>query len=157
MQVTDLPQENKHYETGHYVNWRHENQATTRRRAEQYLTDFSELVAGQPRTAVEIGCSTGETIGLLAERGVQGWGADTSEAAIEQARAQFPQVGFTVGATPIPDAPVHAALMMHVIGGTALSVSGWQLESVRTEGGAWAQEPQLPSMCRTAALRAMPA
>lgn len=192
--LTDLQQENKHYDTSHYVNWRHENQAATRRRAEQYLTDFYELVAGEPRTAVEIGCSTGETIGLLAERGVQGWGVDTSEAAIEQARARFPQVGFTVGTTPILDAPVDAALMMHVIehvpspidvlhdvrslvtdGGIiylrtpnyagaaaqvlrgawpdflaehlhyftphsitiALSASGWHLENVRTEGGAW--------------------
>ncbi len=192
--LSDLQLENKHYDTSHYVNWRHENQAATRRRAEQYLTDFYELVAGEPRTAVEIGCSTGETIGLLAERGVQGWGSDASEAAIEQARARFPQVGFTVGTMPILDAPVDAALMMHVIehvpspidvlhdvrslvadGGTiylrtpnyagaaaqvlrgawpdflaehlhyftprsittALSTSGWHLQSVHTEGGAW--------------------
>jgi SAM-dependent methyltransferase len=114
--LTDVQPDNKFYETSHYVNWRHENQAgEIRRRAEQYLTDFYDLVAGGPRTAVEIGCSTGETIGLLAERGVQGWGADTSEAAIAQARARFPQVGFTVGTMPIPDVPVDAALMMHVI------------------------------------------
>lgn len=176
------------------MNWRDENRAAIRRRAERYLADFSELVAGQPQTAVEIGCSTGETIGLLAERGVQGWGADTSEAAIAQARARFPQVGFTVGITPVLDTPVDAALMMHVIehvpspvevlhdvrslvtdGGTiylrtpnyagvaaqvlrgawpdffaehlhyftprsitaALSASGWHLDSLRTEGGAW--------------------
>ena len=112
--LTDLRQENEHYETSHYVNWRLENQAATRRRAEQYLADFYELTAGEPRTAVEIGCSTGETIGLLAERGVRGWGADTSEAAIELARTRFPQVGFTVGAMPILDAPVDAALMMHI-------------------------------------------
>src|ERR687893_1362638 len=31
--LTDLPQKNRHYDPSHYVNWRHENQAATRRRA----------------------------------------------------------------------------------------------------------------------------
>lgn len=58
---------------------------------------------------------------------------------------------------PSPIDVLHDVRSLVADGGTALSVSGWQLESVRTEGGAWAQEPQLPPMCRTAALRAMPA
>jgi 2-polyprenyl-3-methyl-5-hydroxy-6-metoxy-1,4-benzoquinol methylase len=110
-----LQQENAHYETSHYINWRSENRVATHRRANQYLADLRSLVPKKPLTAIEVGCSTGEVIGLLAERGVRGWGADTSEPAIRQARARFPQVSFTVGPVPAPDEPVDVALMMHVI------------------------------------------
>lgn len=64
---------------------------------------------------IEIGCGTGWLIGSLAgSLGGRCWGVDISHASIDQARAQFPRVGFYCGDALTFTAPVAADVVVSV-------------------------------------------
>ena len=116
--LRDVEPTNVHYEDvgdNSYNAWRSDIQEALVARGEQYVHDFVAEVGRAPSSAVELGCATGETIGVLQSQGSSCWAADTAAAAIESASVRYPGVTFSVGELPKPDFPVEAAFLMHVI------------------------------------------
>ena len=88
--------------------------------SEKHAPDLaSRLVrAGQPRTAVDIGCGTGPLIEQLVERGINAMGVDSSPAVLEVARQRVPGARFELGSVrelPFPDQSVDAATLIEVV------------------------------------------
>jgi 2-polyprenyl-3-methyl-5-hydroxy-6-metoxy-1,4-benzoquinol methylase len=110
-----LVADNDHFESDYYSEWRSTNRSVMRERARKYVRELTAVTGSLPASAAEIGCSTGETVGLIAERGGECWAVDMARSAIDMARFSFPAVHFEVDVFPRPDRPVEAVLMMHVL------------------------------------------
>lgn len=106
--------DNAVFESPAYASWRVANGSRMDAKARRYLDEFYEIVQSWPASAVELGCATGEVLGMLSARGTQCWGADPSVASIRHARRRFPGVSFTVGDVPAPPRPVAAVMGFHV-------------------------------------------
>lgn len=113
--LRDLAPDNDHFESAVYQSWRSSIRGAVEARAVGYVNDLVAVIGGVPESAAEIGCATGETIGHLGKLGATCWGVDTSEAAIDAAKSEYPMVTFTTALMPEPGQHVETVLMMHVI------------------------------------------
>ena len=63
----------------------------------QLGTDVLELLSPRPGERIlDLGCGTGHLTGKIAEAGAEVVGIDNSEAMIEQARKNFPELRFEI-------------------------------------------------------------
>jgi len=86
------------------------------RRAQTILSILRDLRLDRPRI-LDLGCATGWMTRLLSDIG-SAQGLDLSEAAIEIARSQYPDIQFTVGdlySTPLTRNPVDVVVCQEVI------------------------------------------
>ena len=91
---------NYHFEGSDYGAWRTGNTSHLTSRAEKRIDLIMPYIPTQPGRAFEIGCSTGETLQVLASAGWQAYGVDLSESALSICGNRYPNVNVTVGTGP---------------------------------------------------------
>lgn len=100
-----------------FAEWRDRYSWYFKRRADMYIGDLTAAIGQPPRSAIEIGCSTGESLGALASvyPGVSCRASDLSAASIRVARQRYPEFEFTVEAVPENDEPADLLMAFHVV------------------------------------------
>lgn len=100
-----------------FAEWRDRFSWYFKRRADMYIGHLAEAISEPPRSAMEIGCSTGESLGALASvyPGISCRASDLSAASIRVARQRHPEFEFTVGAVPEDDEPADLLMAFHVV------------------------------------------
>ncbi|MFO1113292.1 MAG: class I SAM-dependent methyltransferase [Rhodospirillales bacterium] len=100
-----------------FAKWRDSYSWYFKRRAAMYIADLTAAIGQPPRSAIEIGCSTGESLEALASAypGVACRASDLSAASIRVARQHYPEVEFTVGVFPENDEPADLLMAFHVV------------------------------------------
>lgn len=104
-------------EDPNFAEWRDRYSWYFKRRAAMYIADLTAVIGQPPRSAIEIGCSTGESLEALvsAYPGVACRASDLSAASIRVARQHYPEVEFTVGVFPENDEPADLLMAFHVV------------------------------------------
>lgn len=104
-------------EASDFAEWRDRYSWYFKQRADMYIADLTATIGQPPRSAIEIGCSTGESLEALASvyPGVSCSASDLSAASIRVARQRYPEFEFTVGAFPENDEPADLLMAFHVV------------------------------------------
>ena len=94
--------DNEYFESDDYATWRTESETLRNRQVEMAEERLAWLgpIVNQAGAVLEFGCSTGEAVAALANRGWSAAALDPSVPAIEIATERYPQVQFGVGITP---------------------------------------------------------
>jgi SAM-dependent methyltransferase len=93
----DVPT-NEVFESDEYVSWR--AASVEHRRIAESRIDWLTRRVGQPGRSLEIGCSAGEAVAALADRGWDAFGLDLSALAIGAGRDAHPGAHLGVGRAP---------------------------------------------------------
>jgi 2-polyprenyl-3-methyl-5-hydroxy-6-metoxy-1,4-benzoquinol methylase len=88
---------NHHFEGSEYGAWRTGNINHLTKRSKKRIDLVIPFIPTRPGRALEIGCSTGETLQVLSSEGWEAFGVDLSETALSICRNQYPNVSVAVG------------------------------------------------------------
>lgn len=107
------------YESDDYASWRVASQAIENRQLEMAKDRVAWLGSLPPGRVLEIGCSTGEAAGMMAEKGWETWGIDLSAPAVSLGKERYPSVELGVGITPadagFPESGYDLLMGFHVV------------------------------------------
>jgi SAM-dependent methyltransferase len=88
---------NTHFEESGYLAWREGLSKMLRDQAARRAKLVLSKVDKQGGKVLELGCSTGEVLSVLAREGWDAYGVDLSERAIEAGRRRYPEIHLEVG------------------------------------------------------------
>lgn len=93
---------NQMFEDHDYAQWRVDSPTQRQRQEDIAELRLSHLrgIVDRPGRALEVGCSTGEVVAALVNRGWDGYGIDLAAAAIDVGRSEHPDVPLAAAGSP---------------------------------------------------------